>query len=171
MGSRRALPRHLILLYPATDSMRCFFFGDSLSLYDLWSRPWRATRLLKLHGLPPCPPSPGRGQVTTTRRRRRKRKSPEASYTTSHFESQSQGISCATVGKQFATMVKFLITSQSIKDMTVEAVITNGLPLCTFEEPGIAKMLAPMLDQLNFKSTIQLPTCEHRSLMLIRERR
>ena len=37
-------------------------FGDSLSLYDLWSRPWGVFRLLGLHGLPPCPhPSEGVG--------------------------------------------------------------------------------------------------------------
>ena len=31
---------HLILHCPATDSWRRSLFGDSLSLYDLWSRPW-----------------------------------------------------------------------------------------------------------------------------------
>ena len=31
---------HLILHCPATDSLRGSLFGDSLSLYDLWSRPW-----------------------------------------------------------------------------------------------------------------------------------
>ena len=36
--------------------------GDSLFLYDLWSRPWGVARLLGLHGLPPCPhPSEGVG--------------------------------------------------------------------------------------------------------------
>ena len=30
-------------------------FGDSLSLYDLWSRPWGVARFLGLHGVPPCP--------------------------------------------------------------------------------------------------------------------
>ena len=55
---------HLILHCPATDSLRCSLFGDSLSLYDLWSRPWGVYRLLRLHGLPPCPPSLGRGRVT-----------------------------------------------------------------------------------------------------------
>ena len=48
---------HLILHCPATDSLRRSLFGDSLSLYDLWSRPWRVARLLGLHGLPPCPHS------------------------------------------------------------------------------------------------------------------
>ena len=31
---------HLILHCPATDSLRRSLFGDSLSLYDRWSRPW-----------------------------------------------------------------------------------------------------------------------------------
>ena len=53
---------HLILHCPATDSLRRSFFGDSLSLYDLWSRPWGVARLLGLIGLPPCPqPSEGVG--------------------------------------------------------------------------------------------------------------
>ena len=53
---------HLILHCPATDSLHRSLFGDSLSLYDLWSRPWGVARLLGLHGLPPCPhPSEGVG--------------------------------------------------------------------------------------------------------------
>ena len=44
---------HLILHCPATDSWRRSLFGDSLSLYDLWSRPRRVARLLGLHSLPP----------------------------------------------------------------------------------------------------------------------
>ena len=53
---------HLILLCPATDFLPRSLFGDSLSLYDLWSRPWKVVRLLGLHGLPPCPhPSEGVG--------------------------------------------------------------------------------------------------------------
>ena len=53
---------HLILLGPATNSLRRSLFGNSLSLYDLWSRPWVVSRLLGLHGLPPCPhPSEGMG--------------------------------------------------------------------------------------------------------------
>ena len=36
---------HLILPCPATDSLRRSLFGDSLSLYNLWSRPWRVARL------------------------------------------------------------------------------------------------------------------------------
>ena len=46
---------HLILHCPARDSLRRSLFGDSLSLYDLWSRPWEVARLLGLHGLPPSP--------------------------------------------------------------------------------------------------------------------
>ena len=46
---------HLILHCPATDSLRRSLFGDSVSLYDLWSRPWGVARLLGFHGLPPCP--------------------------------------------------------------------------------------------------------------------
>ena len=53
---------HLILHCPATESLRRSLFGDSLSLYDLWSRPWEMARFLGLHGLPPCPhPSEGVG--------------------------------------------------------------------------------------------------------------
>ena len=53
---------HFILHCPATDSLRRSLFGDSLSLYDLWSRPWGVARVLGLHGLPPCPhPSEGVG--------------------------------------------------------------------------------------------------------------
>ena len=53
---------HLILHCPAMDSLHRSLFGDCLSLYDLWSRPWGAARLLGLHGLLPCPhPSEGVG--------------------------------------------------------------------------------------------------------------
>ena len=53
---------HLILHCPATDSLRRSLFADSLSLYDLWSRPWGVARLLGLHGLRPCSyPSEGVG--------------------------------------------------------------------------------------------------------------
>ena len=46
---------HLILHYPATDSLHRSLFCDSLSVYDLWSRPWGVAQLLVLHGFPPCP--------------------------------------------------------------------------------------------------------------------
>ena len=46
---------HLILHCPASDFLHHSLFGDSLSLYDLWSRPWGVAWLLGLHGLLPCP--------------------------------------------------------------------------------------------------------------------
>ena len=53
---------HLILHCPATDSLRRSLFGDSLSLYNFWYRPWGVAQLLGLHGLPPClHPSEGVG--------------------------------------------------------------------------------------------------------------
>ena len=53
---------HFILHYPATNSLRCLIFGDSLSICDLWSRPWGVAQFLGLHGLPQCPhPSEGVG--------------------------------------------------------------------------------------------------------------
>ena len=58
---------HLILHCLATESLRRSLFGDSLSLYDLWCKHWEVTRLLGLHGHPPCPhPSEGVGYSTTT---------------------------------------------------------------------------------------------------------
>ena len=45
---------HLILHCPAMNSLHCLFFGNSLSLYDLWSRPWRVAWLLGLHSFLPC---------------------------------------------------------------------------------------------------------------------
>ena len=53
---------HLILHCPTKDCLRRSLFGDSLSLYDLWSRPWGVAWLLGLHGFLPCPhPSEGVG--------------------------------------------------------------------------------------------------------------
>ena len=46
---------HLILHCPVMDSLHRSLFGDSLSFYDLWSRPWGVARLLGLHGHLPCP--------------------------------------------------------------------------------------------------------------------
>ena len=46
---------HLILHCPGTDSLRRSLFGDSQSLYDLWSRPLGVAWLVGLHDLPPCP--------------------------------------------------------------------------------------------------------------------
>ena len=45
---------HLILHGSATDFLYRSLFGDSLSLYGLWSRTLRVAQLLGLHGLPPC---------------------------------------------------------------------------------------------------------------------
>ena len=45
---------HLILHCSAMDSLHCSLFGNSLFLYDLWSRPWGVAQLLGLHGLLPC---------------------------------------------------------------------------------------------------------------------
>ena len=50
---------------PVADALRRSLFGDFLSLYDLWSRPWGVARLLGFHGLLHAP-SLGRGRVTTT---------------------------------------------------------------------------------------------------------
>ena len=44
---------HLSLHCPATDSLHRTLFGHSFSLY-FWPRPWGATQLLGLHGLPAC---------------------------------------------------------------------------------------------------------------------
>ena len=44
----------LILHCPATDSSRRSRFGNFLSLYDLWFRPWGVAQLVGLHGLLPC---------------------------------------------------------------------------------------------------------------------
>ena len=53
---------HLILHCPATDSLRRSLFGNFLSLYDLWSRPWGVAQLLVPHGFPPSThPSEGVG--------------------------------------------------------------------------------------------------------------
>ena len=57
---------YLILHCPARDSLRHSLIGDSLSLYDLWSNPFRVGLTLGLHGLQPCPSFLGRGRVTTT---------------------------------------------------------------------------------------------------------
>ena len=46
---------HLILHCPARDSLRCSLFGKSLSVYNLWCRPWGVAWLLGLHGFLPRP--------------------------------------------------------------------------------------------------------------------
>ena len=53
---------NLTLHCPAMDSLRRSLFGNSRSLYNLWSRPWGVAWFLGHHGLPPCPhPSEGIG--------------------------------------------------------------------------------------------------------------
>ena len=44
---------HFILHCPATGSLRRSLFGNFLSLYNLWSRPWGVVRLLGSHSIPP----------------------------------------------------------------------------------------------------------------------
>ena len=44
---------HFILHCPTTDSLRRSLFGNFLSFYDLWPRPWGIARVLGHHGLPP----------------------------------------------------------------------------------------------------------------------
>ena len=53
---------HLLLDCPASEHLRKSIFGSSLSILDLWSRPWGVARLLGLRGVPPRPhPSEGVG--------------------------------------------------------------------------------------------------------------
>ena len=46
---------HLVLDFPASKPLRKSIFGSSLSILDLWSRPWGVARLLGLRRVPPCP--------------------------------------------------------------------------------------------------------------------
>ena len=57
---------HLILHCPATDSMHRSLFGDSLFLYDLWSRPWGSCPASGAPWYSAIAPSLGRGRVTIT---------------------------------------------------------------------------------------------------------
>ena len=51
---------YLLLDCPASEPLRKSIFGSSLSILDLWSRPWGVARLLGLRGVPPRPhPSEG----------------------------------------------------------------------------------------------------------------
>ena len=53
---------HLLLDCPTSEPLRESIFGSSLSILDLWSRPWGVARLLGLRGVPPRPhPSEGVG--------------------------------------------------------------------------------------------------------------
>ena len=58
----------LILHCPTVDSLCRSLFGRlSVSIYDLWSRPWGVVWLLGLHGLSTMPPSLRRGWVNNNR--------------------------------------------------------------------------------------------------------
>ena len=46
---------HLVLDCPVLDHLRRAIFGHTLSLLDLWSRPWGIARLLGLRGVDPRP--------------------------------------------------------------------------------------------------------------------
>ena len=46
---------HLLLDCPASEPLCKNIFGSSLSILDLWSRPWGVARLLGLHKVPPFP--------------------------------------------------------------------------------------------------------------------
>ena len=46
---------HLVLDCPVLDHLRPAIFGHTLSLLDLWSRPWGVARLLGLRGVDPRP--------------------------------------------------------------------------------------------------------------------
>ena len=53
---------HLLLDCRASEPLRKSIFGSSLSILDLWSRPWGVARLLGLRGVPSRPhPSEGVG--------------------------------------------------------------------------------------------------------------
>ena len=70
---------------PASEPLRKSIFGFSLSILDLWSRPWGVARLLGLRGVPPRPhPRKGSGITTTTNPRhenRSKMKSTKPGFT------------------------------------------------------------------------------------------
>ena len=69
---------HLILHCPAKDSLCRSLFGDSLSFYDTWSRPWGVFWILGIHGLPPCPiPHKGSGNNNNIITQSRKSRNPE----------------------------------------------------------------------------------------------
>ena len=47
---------HFLLDCPASEPLRKSIFGSSLSIFDLWSRPWDVDRLLGLRGVPMASP-------------------------------------------------------------------------------------------------------------------
>ena len=62
---------HLILHCPATVSLRRSLSGNSLSLYNLWSRPWGSCQASGTSWSSAMPPSLERGRVETTQQQRR----------------------------------------------------------------------------------------------------
>ena len=54
-GSESQNLSHLVLDCPVLDHLRRVIFGHTLSLLDLWSRPWGVARLLGLRGVDPRP--------------------------------------------------------------------------------------------------------------------
>ena len=46
---------HPLLDCPASEPLRKFIFGSSLSILDQWSRPWDVSRLLGFRGVPSHP--------------------------------------------------------------------------------------------------------------------
>ena len=68
-GSESQNISHLVLDCPVLDHLRRAIFGHSLSILDLWSRPWGIARLLGLRGVDPRPSIPrnGSGKPITTK--------------------------------------------------------------------------------------------------------
>ena len=62
----------------------------------------------------------------------KEKKKPKELGLTSFFP--TQGASNSAAAEEPATIIKFPATRQSIQEMAVEAVTTNGLPLSTFEK-------------------------------------
>ena len=60
-GSESQNFSQLVLDCPVLDHLRRAIFGHSLSILDLWSRPWGVARLLGLRGV--NPPSPGMARI------------------------------------------------------------------------------------------------------------
>ena len=56
-GSESQDLSHLVLDCPVLDYLRRAIFGHTLSLLDLWSRPWGIARLLGLRAVDPRPHS------------------------------------------------------------------------------------------------------------------
>ena len=68
-GSKSQDLSHLVLDCPVLNHLRGATFGHSLSILDLWSRPWGVARLLGLLIRAPIPRN-GSGKSTTTTRQK-----------------------------------------------------------------------------------------------------